>query len=40
MNIGPILMSPGDKGFQSLLRQGDKNCKNKVIDLSFEKYFD
>ena len=34
------MTSLADKGLQSLLTQGDKNYKIKVIDLSIEKCFD
>ena len=39
MNLGSVMMLLGDKGCQGLLRQGGKNCKIKVIDLTIE-YFD
>ena len=37
--VGSIIMPIGDKGCQSLFRQGDKNCKINVIDHSIEKCF-
>ena len=40
MNKGLIMTSLGDKEYQSLLSQGNKNCKIKVNNLSFEKCFD
>ena len=34
------MASQGDKRFQSWLSQWIKNCNIKVIDLSFENWFD
>ena len=39
-NQGSIMTSLGDREYQSLLSQGNKNCKIKVNNFSFEKCFD
>ena len=36
MNLGSIKTSLGYISCQSLLSQGDKNCKFKVVDLSIK----
>ena len=36
-DLGSMMTSLIDKGFQSLLSQGDKNCKIKVNEASIEK---
>ena len=40
MNLGSNMTSLVGERCQSLLRQGDRNSKIKVIDLCFEKCFD
>lgn len=32
MNLGSIITSLREKGSQSMLSQGDQNCKIKVVD--------
>ena len=38
MNLGSIITSLREKGSQSLLSQGDQNCKIEVVDLFSEKW--